>query len=97
MNKDWYNNVITGYQKIIKWLDNASNQSSKFKRNNWTEINDQSRGVYNTNTEIRIKDTMLKSSLSNYSDTYILIKGTIKITGAKDKAGARQADEEIEE
>ena len=40
---------------------------------------------------------MLKSSLSNYSDTYILIKGTIKITGAKDKAGARQADEEIEE
>ena len=40
---------------------------------------------------------MLKSSLSNYSDTYILIKGTIKITGAEDKAGARQADEEIEE
>ena len=36
---------------------------------------------------------MLKSSLFSYSDTCILIKGTIKITGAKDKAGARQADE----
>ena len=37
---------------------------------------------------------MLKSSLHDYSDTYILVKGRITITGAGDNAAARQADEE---
>ena len=36
---------------------------------------------------------MLRSSLCDYSDTYILIKGKITITGAGDDAVARQADE----
>ena len=36
---------------------------------------------------------MLKSSLCDYSDAYILVKGTITITGAGDDAAARQADE----
>ena len=43
------------YQKIISLLDNASNQSSKFKTKNWTKINDQSRRVYNTNADIKFK------------------------------------------
>ena len=41
------------YQKFIKLLDNTSNQPSKFKSKNWTEINDQARGVYTTNSDIR--------------------------------------------
>ena len=36
---------------------------------------------------------MLKSSLCDYSDAYILVKGTIKITGVGADAAARQADE----
>ena len=36
---------------------------------------------------------MLKSSLCDYSDAYILIKGRITIAGAGDDAAARQADE----
>ena len=36
---------------------------------------------------------MLKSSLCDYSDSYILVKGRIKITGAGADAAARQADE----
>ena len=36
---------------------------------------------------------MLESSLCDYSDAYILVKGTITITGAGDNAAARQADE----
>ena len=36
---------------------------------------------------------MLKSSLCDYSDAYILVKGTITITGAGVDAAARQADE----
>ena len=39
---------------------------------------------------------MLKSSLCDYSDAYIVVKGTIKITGAGDDAAARQVDEKKE-
>ena len=46
--------------------------------------------MYNTNTDIRFKTTMLKSSLCYYSDAYILVKGTILNTGAGDDAAARQ-------
>ena len=63
------------YQKIINLLDNTSNQLSKFRTKNWFEINDQSRGVHNTNSDIRFKTRMLKSSLCDYSDAYILAKG----------------------
>ena len=36
---------------------------------------------------------MLKSSLWHYSDEYILVKGVTTVTGAKDDAAARQANE----
>ena len=36
---------------------------------------------------------MLKSSLCDYSDAYILVKGRITITGAGDDSAARRADE----
>ena len=57
------------------------------------EINDESRGAYNVNSQIKFKTTMLKSSLCDYSDTYILVKGKITIAGAGADAAARQADE----
>ena len=74
-------------------IDDASVQPSKFRTNNWVEINDESRGTYNANSQIKFKTTMLKSSLCDYSDTYILVKGKITITGGRDNAAARQADE----
>ena len=82
------------YQKIANLLDdNKPNQPSKFRTKNWVEINDESRGTYNVNSQIKFKTTMLKSSLCDYSDAYILVKGTITITGAGADAAARQADE----
>ena len=51
------------YQKIINLLDNTPNHLSKFRTENWIEINNQSRGVYSTNSDIGFKTTMLKSSL----------------------------------
>ena len=36
---------------------------------------------------------MLRSNLCDYADPYILVKGTITITGAGDAAAARRADE----
>ena len=61
-----------GYQKIVSLLGNTSNQISKFKTKNWIEINDQTRRLYNTNNDIRFKTAMLKFSLCDYSDAYIL-------------------------
>ena len=81
------------YQKIINVLDNILNQFSKFRTKNWTEKNNQSRGMYNTNSDIRLKISMLKFSLCNYSSAYILVKVRITITGAGDGAAARLADE----
>ena len=82
------------YQKIANLLDdNKSNKPFKFRTKNFVEINDESRGTYNVNSQIKFKTTMLKSSLCDYSDSYILVKGTIIIAGAGDYAAARQADE----
>ena len=81
------------YQKITNLLDNTLNQLSKFRTKNWIEINDQSRGVYSTSSDIRFKSTMLKSSVCNSNDASILVKGTIKISGTWANAAERQADE----
>ena len=78
---------------MINLLDNTLDQLSKFRTKNWMEINDRSQGVYNTNSNIRFKTAMLKSSLCDYTDAYILVKGKITITGEGDAAAARQADE----
>ena len=67
------------YQKIANLIDDASNQPSKFRTKNWVEIKDESRGTYNVNSQIKFKTTMLKSSLCDYSDAYILVEGTITV------------------
>ena len=60
-------------------LDNTPNQLSKFRAKNWNKINHQSREVHNVNSDI-FKTTMLKSSLCDYSDAYILVTGRITTT-----------------
>ena len=37
------------------------------------------REAYDVNSQIKFKTTMLKSSLCDYSDAYILVKGTITV------------------
>ena len=60
-------------------FDNTKNQPTKFRTKNWVEINDESRGTYNNNNQIRFKTPMLRTSLCDYSDAYILVKGTITV------------------
>ena len=72
------------FQKIANLLENevplsASNKPSKFRTRNWVEINDDLRGVYSPNKQIRFKTAMLRSSLCDYSDVYILVKGNISV------------------
>ena len=43
------------YQKIANLIDDVSNHLSKFRTKNWVEINDESRGTYNVNSQIKLK------------------------------------------
>ena len=73
-------------------LESTSDNPSKFRTKNWVEINDESRGNY-ANSDLRFKTTMLRSNLCDCADSYILVKGTTKITGEGDNAAAERADE----
>ena len=57
-----------------------SNQPSKFRTKNWIQINDHSRLIYNINSQIKFKTLMLKSSLGDYKDAYIVVTETITVT-----------------
>ena len=82
------------YQKVANLIDRESSvEPSKFKTKNLVEINDESRGTYNVNSQIKFKTTMLKFSLCDYSDAYIFVKGKLTIRGAGDDAATIQADE----
>ena len=63
-------------------LANIPKQPTKFKTKNWLEINDDSRGTYNTNSHIKFKTLMLTSGLCDYSHAYVLVSEIITITGA---------------
>ena len=65
------------YKKIIKLVDDTPNQPTKFQAKHWVEINDESRVTCNTNSQIKFKISMLRSSLCDYSDAHILVRGTI--------------------
>ena len=65
-------------------LENASNQPSKFRTKKWVEVNNDSRGTCNTNSEI----------LFDYSDAYIVVKGTLLIQRV---AAPKAADNDAKE
>ena len=46
--------------------------------------------AYNENKSIRFKTPMLRSSLCDYSDAYILVKGTIAVTAAEGANNIRE-------
>ena len=67
------------YEKISNLLGDLSNKTSKFKTRKWIEINYDSIGAYNPGSQIKFKTTMIKSSLCDYSDAYVHVKGTITV------------------
>ena len=50
------------YQKMSNLLNDELIKPSKFRTKNWVEINDDVRGVYSPNKQIRFKTAMLGSS-----------------------------------
>ena len=73
------------YDKINNLLlseDNENEMSeklSKFVTREYVRVNSLS-NAYNENKSIRFKTPMLRSNLCDYSDAYILVKGTITVT-----------------
>ena len=68
-------------------LGKTNNQPSKFRTKNWVEMNDDAYGIYASNSQVRFKTAILKASLSDYSDAYILVK----INGAGAETAAQNA------
>ena len=71
------------YDKINNLLlseDNESEQLSKFVTREYVRVNSLL-DTCNKNKSIRFKTRMLRSNLCDYSDAYILVKGTITVNG----------------
>ena len=83
------------YQKIANLLNNESNKPSKFTTRNWVELNDEATGTYSQNKQIKFKTSMLRSSLCNYSDAYILAKGNITVNHTADGAAANNTNKKV--
>ena len=87
------------YEKIVNLLNDRSNNPSKFRTRAWVEINDEARGTYSHNKQIEFKMSMLRSSLCDYTEPYILVKGNITVNAADaadtaaDGAAAKSTDE----
>ena len=70
----------------------ASKKPSKFITRNWVELNDDIKCAYSPNKQIRFKTAMVRSSLCDYSDAYILVKRNISVNN---NAGAGAAANNI--
>ena len=78
------------YDKINNLLlseDNESEKLSKFVTREYVSVNSLS-NTYNENKSIRFKTPMLRSNLCDYSDAYILVKGTITVAAPGANNGA---------
>ena len=74
MEHDTINNLLLSE-------DNENKQLSKFVTRKYVKVKSLS-NAYNENKSIRFKTPTLRSSLCDYSDAYILVKGTIMVTVA---------------
>ena len=74
------------FQKITNLLDITSDNKDlpRFVTKKWIEVYDRSEKNYSINKEIRIKTLMLRSDLCDFSDPYIVVKGTITVTNPDD-------------
>ena len=67
------------YYNISTLLNDSA--VSKFETKKMVEENDLSSGQYSVSKNTRYETSMLKSDLCDYSDAYIVVKGTIGVGG----------------
>ena len=68
------------YDKINNLLESESENLFKFVTRDYVKVNSLS-NTYNENKPIRFKTPMLRPDLCDYADAYILVNGTITVTG----------------
>ena len=76
------------YQKLTNLLDATSGNIPRFITKKWGEVYDQSGSDevgYKSSKQTRFKTSMLRSDLCDFSDPYIVVKGTITITNPNDE------------
>ena len=56
----------------------------RFVTKKWIELYDQSGRDYRVSKEIRIETPMLRSDLYDFSNAYIVVKGTVTVTDPND-------------
>ena len=66
------------FYKISKLLNHST---IKIFDKKWIEVNDLSSGHYSANKNIRCKTSVLESDFCGCSDSYIVLKGRISVTG----------------
>ena len=67
-------------QKILNLLNGSDNENSKFVTKKWNIIDSESKDNYLPDNRIKFLTSSLESSLCDYSDAYILVKGNITVT-----------------
>ena len=70
-------------------LSTTSDNVPIFVTKKWIEVHDQSDNVedrYNPSKQIRFKTSLLRSDLFDFSDAYIVVKGTITVTNPDNNA-----------
>ena len=71
------------YQKITNLLGNMPDKVPRFITKKWIEVHDQSGTAedrYKPSKQIRLKTSMLRSDLCNYSDAYIVVEGVVTVS-----------------
>ena len=62
-------------------MNDTDSEASKFAARKWYVINDQNNGQYGEENEndssIKFETKVIKSSLCDYSDAYVLVTGDI--------------------
>ena len=71
-------------QKIVNLLNGSDNDKSRFATKKWYIIDSESKGNYSTDEEITFLTRSIESSLCDYSDSYILVTGSITVNGGND-------------
>ena len=73
------------FQKIENFLKTNSDENlPRFITKKWIEVYNQSETNYSPSKEIKIKTSMLRSGLCDYSDAYIVVKEDITFEGDND-------------
>ena len=85
MECDKINNLLSSLK--LSEDNEMSKQLSKFVTREYVRVNSLS-NTYIENKSIRFKTLMLRSNVCDYSDAYILVKGTITVTAPGANNGA---------